>query len=203
MSPFSVSIFLVAWCAIGIYIVRRAERRIAPNTTSVWRDVIICASISAIAVTVRPVPEAATCGAACIALIVASGADARTGLLFDAITLPSAVLVATLAIVEGRSTSAVEGVALLVGIFGSIVILSQGRAMGLGDVKAMYAIGAAYGPSQSLVVVFVACVSGLFIAVCRGRLTRGTEVRFGPHLAAGSAFALIAGNPIAHHFMES
>jgi len=42
----------------------------------------------------------------------------------------------------------------------------------------------------------VACASGLIAARLRGAFARGTELRFGPHLAVGSTFALAFGDPI-------
>jgi len=92
---------------------------------------------------------------------------------------------------------------LLVGGFGSLVLVSRGRWMGLGDVKAMFAVGAAFGPLESLVVIFCAAVSALAAAALAGRLRRGTELRFGPHLAAGTVFTLVAGDSIARQLTGS
>ncbi len=191
-------VFLGAWCMLALLLARRAERNAVRGRAlpSPWRDLAIAVAVAGLAAVVRPAPTAAACGAACIALVVAGGADARTGLLFDAVTRPAAGVVAVLAIALGNATSAAFGVTLLVGIFGTIVVATRGRAMGLGDVKAMYAIGAAFGPFESLVVIVVACASGLVAARLRGAFSRGAEVRFGPHLAVGSTFALAFGDPI-------
>ena len=85
----------------------------------------------------------------------------------------------------------------------SLVLVSRGRWMGLGDVKAMFAVGAAFGPLESLVVIFCAAVSALAAAALAGRLRRGTELRFGPHLAAGTVFTLVAGDSIARQLTGS
>ncbi len=200
--PLAVNAFLVAWCALGLALVRRAECTVAASAPPApWRALALGAAVASLAVLLRPVPAAAACGTACIALVVASGPDARTGLLFDAITLPAAALVAALAIATGTTQTAAWGVALLVGGFGTVVVASRGRYLGLGDVKAMYAIGAAFGPFESLVAIFAACISGIVAATLRGRLVRGAELRFGPHLAIGSTFALVAGDPIVHRFL--
>jgi leader peptidase (prepilin peptidase)/N-methyltransferase len=71
--------------------------------------------------------------------------------------------------------------------------------LGFGDVKAMYAVGAAFGPLESLVAIFAACVSGIVTVALAGRLQRGAELRFGPHLAVGAVVALVAGAPIARY----
>lgn len=203
MDSLAVVAFLILWCVLGLEAVRRAERRFDARSDSrlLSLELAVGITIAIAAVELHPAPQAAICGAACIALVVASGADARTGLLFDAITLPAAVLVATLALVFGSGSDAAWGVATVVGTFGCVVLVSRGRAMGLGDVKAMYAVGAAFGPLETLVVIFAACVSGIVAAKLRGNLVRGGHVRFGPHLACGSAFALVVGDPIVHRVL--
>jgi len=198
-APAIVATLLVAWCAIAIALVRRAERRVGVTRSSAtWAVFALGTGVALLAVALRPGLAGAACGVACIALIVAGGADARTGFIFDAITLPAAVLAATLAIASGASGLAAWGVALLVGAFGAVVVFSRGRYMGLGDIKAMYAIGAAFGPFESLVAIFAACASGIIAVAIAGRFARGAEVRFGPHLAIGATFALVVGDPIVH-----
>jgi len=157
---------------------------------------------SFIALVVHPnLAAAAASGVACIALVVAAWADARTGFIFDALTLPAGALAASLAALSGAGGEAAAGVTLLVGTFGALVVFSRGRWMGLGDVKAMYALGAAFGPTESLVALLAACACGIVAAAWHGKIQRGYEVRFGPHLAAGAAFALAAGAPLVHGIM--
>lgn len=197
-----VGLSLLAWIALGFGLVRRAERSASATALPApWRAAGIAVVLAALAIIVRPLPDAALCAVVCIALVAAAGADARTGYLFDAITLPTALLVATLAIATGGAASAAWGVALCVGGFGALVLVSRGRLMGLGDVKALYAVGAAFGPLESLVAIFAACVSGIVAVALAGRFRRGAQLHFGPHLAAGAAFALVAGNPILHTWM--
>lgn len=197
-----VLLALLVWCGIGSGLVRRAERAVAGGPIPLpWRDVAAGIAVALVAVAVRPPAEAALCGAACVALVVAGGADARTGFLFDAMTLPCALLVAGLALAVGSGAAAAAGVALLVGTFGAIVVLSRGAAMGLGDVKALYAVGAAFGPTESLLVIFFSCASGIADAVVRGAFARRTEIRFGPHLAIGSTIALVAGKAIRQQLL--
>ncbi len=197
-----VGLGLLGWLMLLTLIVRHAERKVSVHALPAPWPTLACAAILiAVALVVRPLWEASICGCACIALVAASGPDARTGYLFDAVTLPAAILVSALVVASGGAGSAAGGVALLVGAFGAVVFFSRGRLMGLGDVKAMYALGAAFGPLESLVAIFAACVSGIVVALVSARFARGSEVRFGPHLAAGSAVALVAGNPIVHRVM--
>jgi prepilin signal peptidase PulO-like enzyme (type II secretory pathway) len=44
-----------------------------------------------------------------------------------------------------------------------------------------------------MLAIAAACASGIVEAGIRGRLHRNAEIRFGPHLAIGSAVALIFG----------
>jgi prepilin signal peptidase PulO-like enzyme (type II secretory pathway) len=64
----------------------------------------------------------------------------------------------------------------------------------------MYAIGAGFGPAKSILILFAASVSGLAMAALVRFAERpgSREIRFGPHLAIGSSFALIAGDRIVH-----
>ena len=177
--------------------VRRAERNIGGAVPPPWRTIAIAVGVGALALVLRPVAQAAMCAVACTTLVIAAGADHRTGYIFDAITLPATLIVLALAIAMQTTTEAAWGVTLLVGSFGCVVLFSRGRMLGLGDVKAMYALGAAFGPLESLIAIFAAALSGIVAATIAGRLRRRAELHFGPHLALGSAFALVAGTPLA------
>ncbi len=198
-AAFALRLILAAWSACAILLVRVAERRVAGLAPPApWREV----SSSAVLIILTPMvsanaPEAAARGIACIALCVVATADARTGYIFDAVTFPAAVLTASIVICGEDAASAALGVLLLVGSFGTVTAASRGAWMGLGDVKAMYALGAAFGPLGSALALFAACVSGLAAAVIGDR--GGTrELPFGPHLALGASFALLLGEPLAH-----
>jgi leader peptidase (prepilin peptidase)/N-methyltransferase len=198
-TSFLVLAGLSAWGVLAFALAARAETRHSGTAAPLSGGAVLAAlGVAAFAGALRPVGEALAAGAACIALIAAAPADARTGYLFDALTLPACLAALVLAIAFGLEARAAAGVMLLVGPFGGIVVLSGGRLMGLGDVKALYAIGAAFGPLESLVAVVVACLSGIVTLTIRGRLRRGGELRFGPHLAAGAVVTLVAGEPIVH-----
>jgi prepilin signal peptidase PulO-like enzyme (type II secretory pathway) len=198
----AVAACLLAWTALGFMLAHAAERRSSSSAQPwPWRTGACALLLTPLALALRPLPEAAVCAVACIALVAASGPDYRTGYLFDGITFPTALLVTALAVATHATNAATWGVALLVVPFGALVFFTRGRMLGLGDVKAMYAVGAAFGPLESLVAIFAACVSGIVTVALAGRLKRGAELRFGPHLAAGSAFALVAGTPIARYLL--
>lgn len=195
---------LIGWLCLMTFLARRAERRVTDGRLPAPWPTFACALVViALGLVLRPLDQATICGAACAALVAASGPDARTGYLFDTVTMPAAIVVTMLAFAFGFTANAVAGVTLLVGTFGTLVLISRGRLMGLGDVKAMYAIGVAFGPLESVVAIFAACVSGTIVAIASSRLRLGSEVRFGPHLALGGAFSLVAGPRIVHAVLGS
>jgi prepilin signal peptidase PulO-like enzyme (type II secretory pathway) len=192
---------LVCWIGIAVIFVACAEHRAtgsAPAPSLLLLSLAFFAAVLAVALG-PTLAEGAARGITCIALIFAASADHRTGLLFDAITFPTALLSAGVGVLLGDTANAVNGVTILVGAFGLLVAASRGRAMGLGDVKAMFAVGAAFGPIESLIAIFGACASGILTTLLAGRLRRGAVVRFGPHLAAGTLLALVFGNRISHY----
>jgi leader peptidase (prepilin peptidase)/N-methyltransferase len=192
----SVAIALGLWTVCACVLVRRAYVRAFGTAQTPWLALACAPCIGVLALALRPLPEAAACGVACIALAVAADADARTGYLFDAITLPTAALVLVIAFATGSGTVAALGCAMLCIIFGSVVVASHGRAMGMGDVKAMASIGAAFGPAEAMLAIVAACTSGIIEASLRGRFGSRAQIHFGPHLALGATFALVAGEPL-------
>jgi leader peptidase (prepilin peptidase)/N-methyltransferase len=199
-----VAIVLSTWTVLLAAVASHSIARISSSKPrSAWLPIASCAPIVVFGSSQERELYALAATFACLALIVGAVADARTGYLFDAITLPAAVVTATLAVAAGSASEATAGVILLVGIFGAVAVFSRGRAIGLGDVKAMYAIGAGFGPAKAIVILFAASVSGLAVtALARCFERRGMagcrEIRFGPYLAIGSSVALIAGDRIVH-----
>jgi len=189
---------LCVWAAVAGALAHCAECGL--SVASVRRSSLTALGVAALVVPLalcsRTAAAAFACGETTIALAIGGAVDARTGYLVDAITFPAAVLAAAAAFGAHTTADAAAGVACLVGAFGSLVLWSRGRLMGAGDVKAMYAVGAAFGPGQSFVAIFVGCLSALFAAAVSGKLRRGATLPFGPHLAIGCAVTLVAGNPI-------
>jgi prepilin signal peptidase PulO-like enzyme (type II secretory pathway) len=204
MDELSIVLVLSTWTVLLSGAARRAESRISSaDRGSRWPQILACAAIVAFVSFVTRDPNAMVAALACIALVIGAFADARTGYLFDAITFPAALVTAVLAVATGSASQATAGVAVLVGIFGAVAVVSRGRAIGLGDVKAMYAIGAGFGPAKAIFILFAASLSGLAAAALSRRIARGAhpilrEIPFGPHLAIGSSLALIAGDHVVH-----
>jgi prepilin signal peptidase PulO-like enzyme (type II secretory pathway) len=72
----------------------------------------------------------------------------------------------------------------------------------LGDVKAMYGLGAAFGPAEGALAVAAACLCGLATVVIRRRDGFGAEIPFGPHLAAGAVLTLAFGHDALRNVAE-
>jgi prepilin signal peptidase PulO-like enzyme (type II secretory pathway) len=191
---------LAAWTALVTFSSARAESHLGIDAPNRILRMTACVPIIVFASFVADGTTVLASAVACIAVTIAAFGDARTGYMFDAITFPAACLTAIVALASGDASTAAGGVASLVGTFGTLHVLSRGGAIGLGDVKAMYAIGAGFGPLAGLVAIFAASMSGIAAAIASTVRTgrRPTEIRFGPHLAFGTSFALVAARAIVH-----
>lgn len=77
--------------------------------------------------------------------------------------------------------------------------------MGWGDIKLAACIGAFLGPGKALVAFFAAFVTGAAVGIlliAAGRHGRRRPIPFGPFLAAGSAFALFAGDAVVGAYLS-
>jgi leader peptidase (prepilin peptidase)/N-methyltransferase len=183
---------VLLWAVVIFDVTKRAAARIAPdafpNPVALWSMAFVLAALAEFRG-----PHAALPACVCIALLAAGIVDARTGYLPDVTTLPAAALGLAAGLGPQRGAEACLGILESAGPFGFLYLISRGRAAGLGDVKALYAIGAAFGPFRTAVVLFTASLSALTLSLLHGRLSRKARIRFGPHLAAGAilTFALM------------
>jgi prepilin signal peptidase PulO-like enzyme (type II secretory pathway) len=146
---------------------------------------------------------AAQCAAACcspdplraVALLVGAGAavvsaatDAASGLVFDLVTIPAAFIAACLELRAHSAAWAFGGVAVCAGTLLLVYAVTNGRGLGLGDVKLAAAIGAVLGAQDALGALGIAFISGGAYAafvLATGRAHRGAAMRFAPYLTAG------------------
>ena len=134
---------------------------------------------------------------AVIAIVsVAAVTDVRSGAVFDALTfaLGAATLVA--ALVNGTAPAWSIGALAGGGSLLALYVITQRRGIGLGDVKLAAGIGAGLGAGLGLVALGGAFVAGgaygaWLLATRRAR--RGTAIRFGPFVAAGTYVAMLVG----------
>jgi prepilin signal peptidase PulO-like enzyme (type II secretory pathway) len=126
--------------------------------------------------------------------LAAAVADARSGLIPDALTRTTALAALGCAFANGLAPLACGGAYAVGGALLALHLLTRGRGLGLGDVKLGTAIGAGFGPAAGLVALGTAFVLGGAYAswlLFTRRARRGDAVRFGPFLAAGTFAAAL------------
>jgi leader peptidase (prepilin peptidase)/N-methyltransferase len=130
-----------------------------------------------------------------LAVLACGYIDARTGFIPDRITYPA--LGATLAIAAAlhRFDSAALGALCVGGSLAFFYAITRKRGLGLGDVKLGACIGAGLGPACGAIALGSSFIAGGIVGsylLLSGRAGRKTPIRFGPFLAAGFLFALVA-----------
>lgn len=135
--------------------------------------------------------------------------DLESGILPDAIILPTAVLVFLWRlcpiILNSIPRLILDTSYLLLPAFGLaaffwlLILLTRGRGMGFGDVKLGFLIGLVLGWPLTLVAAFLAFLLGGLISVMlllAGRKHFGETVPFGPFLILGTMLALLFGSQL-------
>ena len=154
-----------------------------------------------------------------LTLLLISAIDARTNLIPDEANIFLAVLGILLMVSGGRAFGPVEGsflghYALLFGVresiwlnhllaaalaaiaFGFIILITRGRAMGLGDLKLAAALGLVFGWPDILMIIVIAFIIGAIAglaAIIARRKTMGSFVAFGPFLSLGALLSFFFG----------
>jgi Flp pilus assembly protein protease CpaA len=172
---------------------RIARRRALPlGALPVWIG-LICGCAAAGAGSFVAPGTAPSAGAALIGAIVCGLADARTGYIFDALSLTTAAVAAVFAILEGRLIEGISAAALVGGALLALYLLTGRRGIGLGDVKLGSALALGYGLPAAVIALGSAFVlGGLYAGVLLGlgRAKRSDPLRFGPFIAGGAAVGL-------------
>lgn len=126
---------------------------------------------------------------------VAGIVDARTGSIFDPLTGAVLLISLALALLDGSSLESAGGAACVGGALLVLYLLTDGRGIGLGDVKLGIALGAALGASSGLTALAFAFIFGGSYGgwlLATQRAARDTAIRFAPFMAAGTFAALLA-----------
>lgn len=90
-------------------------------------------------------------------------------------------------------------------LFLSIVLISRGKWMGMGDVKLAFLIGLLLGFPKTIVALFFAFLAGAIIGIgliLINKKTLKSEVPFGPFLIAGIYVALFFGKNIIDWYLN-
>ena len=91
------------------------------------------------------------------------------------------------------------------GFFLSIVLISRGKWMGLGDVKLAFFIGLFLGFPNVLVALFLSFLIGAIIGlglISVGEKTLRSEVPFGPFLVIGTFIAMFLGDNLINWYLN-
>jgi leader peptidase (prepilin peptidase) / N-methyltransferase len=127
-------------------------------------------------------------------VVAAAVIDARTGLIPNAVSVPTTLVALAAAAAGGAERTACCGIAAAGGALWLLHAMTRGKGLGLGDVKLAAAIGAGFGPFAGLEALGAAFVTGAAFAawqLANRRATLRSEIRFGPFLAAGSAVVAV------------
>jgi leader peptidase (prepilin peptidase) / N-methyltransferase len=142
-------------------------------------------------------------------LIAASGIDIGHKLLPDSLTLPLMWLGILLALgdvfvsLEESVIGAMAGYLSLWSVFVLFKLLTGKEGMGYGDFKLLAALGAWAGWKMLFVIILTSSAVGALVGVSMIvlRMTeRGTQIPFGPYLAAAGWLTLLWGNEILRFY---
>lgn len=89
--------------------------------------------------------------------------------------------------------------------FFALILITKGRGMGFGDVKLVFPLGIILGFPNSLVALFIACVSGALVGMAllwRKKKKLTGVIPFGPFLILGSVVALLWGDQLLHWYLS-
>ena len=128
------------------------------------------------------------------AVMVAAISDARTGFIFDPLSMTLLATSALVALVSAQLPAATCGACAIGGALGVLHAGTRGRGIGLGDVKLGAGIGAALGAvhgGYALAYAFILGGGYGAVLLAGRRAQRNDAIRFGPFLAAGTAAAMI------------
>jgi leader peptidase (prepilin peptidase)/N-methyltransferase len=170
------------------------ERRLGLGALPVWLPAAggaAAASVAAFFAADVALPIAA----ALIGTLVCGLVDARTGLIFDALTLAMSAATGAADALDHRLVDGLTAALIVGGALAAIYFITGRRGIGLGDVKLGAALALGLGSEAGLVALGGAFVLGaLYAAVMigTGRAKRSDAIRFGPFIAGGAALSLSA-----------
>ncbi len=177
---------------IAAHIARR--RTIALGTLPYWLPAVCGAG--SVAVERYCSPDVAVLAAASlVGAIVCAVVDARTGFIFDALSLSMIVVASLLGVATGHFLDGALAAIIVGGTLTALYVASGRRGIGLGDVKLGTALALGYGLPASVLAIGSAFIIGAAYAgvlIGLGRARRSDAVRFGPFIAGGAAVGLTA-----------
>lgn len=137
-------------------------------------------------------------------LIIVAVYDFKHYLILDKVVLPAFVLAATYNLFIGQFWAGILGSAILAGFFALQYLLSRGRWIGFGDVKFGLFLGSLVGWQLSLVLLFIAYVSGAVIGlglIATGKKTFVSQIPFGTILSLSAIIVMLYGEQILARYL--
>jgi prepilin signal peptidase PulO-like enzyme (type II secretory pathway) len=150
---------------------------------------------------VREAPVAIGVALVLACVIVCAATDLATGLIFDAVTAASILMILLFAFATKSLTMSILGACVCAGSLLALYVATRRRGIGLGDVKLGAVIGAGCGAELGIGAIGSAFVVGALWAaplLLSGRALASDRVVFAPCLALGTlgflAFASLHGH---------
>lgn len=151
------------------------------------------------------VPELIIIGLAGLTFILLAAIDIRLMVIPDQLNLFLGILGVVLLIFKNQWVNHLFAGVVGAAVFGLIVLITRGKAMGIGDVKLAAALGWLVGWPNIAAVIFLAFVSGAVYAtglLIAGRKKMQDMVPFGPFLAFSGLAMMLYGPYIINVYLS-
>ena len=178
--------------SIALHVAR--SRGLSLGSLPVWAA-LLAGTAAAGAAACFPPANAFPAGATLVGALVCGLVDARTGFIFDALSLTMVTLTCGAALLHFGAADGALAAAIVGGGLSGLYLLTGRRGIGLGDVKLGSAIALGYGVQAAVITIGSAFILGALYAVVMigtGRAKRTDALRFGPFIAGGAAVGLTA-----------
>ncbi len=138
-------------------------------------------------------------------LIIIFVYDLKHYIIPDKVIYPAIVITLAYRIVSGLDLPTVLAAFGAAGFFATIVLVSRGKWMGIGDIKLAFLMGLLLGWPNILTAMFISfilgAVIGLSLLIARKK-TLKSEVPFGPFLVTGTFLAMFWGSWLVDWYLS-
>jgi len=159
----------------------------------------------------------------CFLLVLIAAIDYRTGIIPDVVSLPGIALGVLLNLVlwlltrggqlqrgaawplTASLSESLWGLGVGGGFFFVLVFASKGRWMGAGDIRLGALLGSFMGWKLTVISILIASLAGtvwFLPPLIRGKVSRKTEIRFGPLLSFGGIVSSFCGHSLMNWYLR-
>jgi prepilin signal peptidase PulO-like enzyme (type II secretory pathway) len=140
-------------------------------------------------------------------LIVVFAYDYKYSLIPDQIVIPGTILALLFSLFQPDVAviNSLFGSAMVSGFFALLIFITKGKGMGWGDVKLGFFIGALLGWQISLLMLFIAFVSGSLVGIAliiAKKKKWQSQVPFGTFLATSTFICMLWGQEIVQWYLN-